>query len=576
MFRLISDGILLCTVFWKELLILTISGFGMGAICALVYYKKHRQSSFRFSFILTGFGIMGLFPFVLKFLNVFHPIGVFLAFGISIIALLGWSRKRIVNRNLENIIVDWCLPSFIFLFFLIIRLGYLRGLLFPPYSDSPVHFANVKLFFEEDVTSRYLVDKLLDHYYHFGFHGIVAWVSSVIGDLRPLTLAFVGQYFLAILPLSVYFWVFSETGSVLAGFASSMLAGLGWNMPAYAANWGKYPAIIGVALLPAFLDVVRMAWREADKKLLAFCLVLSGSLVWIHTRIAILFLFVTVAILFVKILKLIVRLEILWGIILFVFIVVLKTNATAWNIADYFRYYLGAFGGATYIFAILFPLAIVQHPIFALYVFLTGFLMILGTIVPLPDIFQAYSATLIDKPFFELTFFLILALLGGLGIDGLSHVLQGMIPDSVIAIFSFLFIFSNAMIFFTFYPVEKMNFVTEDDLFAMSWIEDSTSPNAVFIIAGEQFLDHWLSTDAGGWVNPLLDRKLYKLDYRFDWESEYQVRDLCDGLNDELSYFIYIGSMPRRFILPIDRIPTWLESELHFSQTQIYRLKCVY
>ncbi|MEJ5224162.1 MAG: hypothetical protein WHV44_06865 [Anaerolineales bacterium] len=61
-----------------------------------------------------------------------------------------------------------------------------------------------------------------------------------------------GPLLLALWPLGV-FWLMRRFTASMGALFGALLAAWGWSMPAYALNWGKYPLLAGLVLLPVTL-----------------------------------------------------------------------------------------------------------------------------------------------------------------------------------------------------------------------------------------------------------------------------------------------------------------------------------
>jgi len=512
---------------------------------------------------------------MIKFIGFFTPVFISSLMGVGLCALLVWVKIEILEQELRNLLLYLWIPCAIFFFFLIIRLGFIKGLLLPPYSDSPTHYSIVKMFLLPNRDDLYLRERIMRQYYHLGFHGITAWVSVVANNFDPLILALVGQFFLAILPVTVYLWISSTTDSLLASIVSSILAGFGWNMPAYAANWGKYPALVGIALLPVFLGIIHIAFREKKVKLNAVIILFVIGLVWIHSRLIVLLLFlVGIYVLSYFIESIPFGIEILLAVCLSSLILILRPLFSPWNINEYFRYYVGAFGGATYFILLLILFAFYQYPMKSMKMYLWGTLVAFGTFIPMPSVMHKYSLFILDRAFFEISFFLALAALGGLGAKGLRDIIGGKSSGIIIAVILLLLLYANAGLFFSFSPEARTNYVTDDDLFAISWAGDKLPAEAEFIISGERNLGHWINTDSGSWIKILSSRETYNLNYDFDWASEKKIHNLCDDLERMIPHYIYIGSTPKRFKINNYDVYPRLELMLYLPDSQIYQLHC--
>ena len=141
----------------------------------------------------------------------------------------------------------------------VLRLAFVRGLLLPQYFDSAAHYRLIRSLVEVagGVASSSSIAIPSVNYYHLGYHVLLAGVVSITGlPLSSLMLIF-GQLMLALTPLSVYAFAHRASGSAPAALLAVVLAAIGWYMPAFAANWGKYPALL--SLLPS-VGALALTW----------------------------------------------------------------------------------------------------------------------------------------------------------------------------------------------------------------------------------------------------------------------------------------------------------------------------
>jgi hypothetical protein len=99
--------------------------------------------------------------------------------------------------------------------------------------------------------------------YHFGFHGLVAWLhwwtGAGVGELVGLA----GHLVNAAVALGVAFFVLRVLGDRLVALLAAWLVALLCVFPAYFANWGRFTQAGGLLLLPVaaalWLDLLRPA-----------------------------------------------------------------------------------------------------------------------------------------------------------------------------------------------------------------------------------------------------------------------------------------------------------------------------
>jgi len=110
---------------------------------------------------------------------------------------------------------------------LLIRLAFLKHIILPPYSDSPIHYQIVLglLHPEVSINSKLSLETLFSNYYHFGFHSLVTWLASITEIEPGITISLLGQLFLVILPLSILFLTYVITGNANGAVFAGLLAG---------------------------------------------------------------------------------------------------------------------------------------------------------------------------------------------------------------------------------------------------------------------------------------------------------------------------------------------------------------
>src|SRR6185503_4803877 len=128
---------------------------------------------------------------------------------------------------------------------LFLRLAFVSEAILPLYSDSAQHYTIIKdlLADSETLNAAQPFKWPTTTYYHLGFHLLAAFITSITNTEIAKTMLILGQMMVAVTPLSIFFIVKHASRSNNAGIFAVLLATFGWYMPAYAANWGKYPAL---------------------------------------------------------------------------------------------------------------------------------------------------------------------------------------------------------------------------------------------------------------------------------------------------------------------------------------------
>ncbi|MDY7078899.1 MAG: hypothetical protein SXV54_18450 [Chloroflexota bacterium] len=123
--------------------------------------------------------------------------------------------------------------------------------------------------------------------YHFGFHSLVAAIVRLTGLKATVLVPILGQILNATAALSVAFFTQSTTHSRPAATVSAAFTGLVSVFPAFFVNWGRYPQLTGLVMLPIFLGLV-WHWIESESRwpLVPFIGVLAAGVALAHYRIA--------------------------------------------------------------------------------------------------------------------------------------------------------------------------------------------------------------------------------------------------------------------------------------------------
>lgn len=126
----------------------------------------------------------------------------------------------------------------------------------------------------------------LERVYHFGFHYLVAWTVRLTGMSIPAAMILVGQVIVVQIGLSFFALGKRLTNSTMVGLACAACVWFLTPTPMYFLTWGRYPLLLGIALLPITL-IVTMDWLDAprfDGHALLLVLVTLAGLASAHLR----------------------------------------------------------------------------------------------------------------------------------------------------------------------------------------------------------------------------------------------------------------------------------------------------
>ena len=257
---------------WLILIEIGVLVSGMGG---LIYFWLRRTKPFRESFpfaevITGGISLAILVSYAVVIIS--YGLPAFFKYFVCLLFIASVILTLLLIINLFPIIKKLVFSKatiFLILVFLVVfitKFSFLYNLNFPPYLDSAVHFQIIQDLRNPAVTplAQFTIGKLLTgHYYHFGFHSFVA-VISAFGNIQTVlqTMLIVGQLMVVISPFSLSFFAKKFTGNLWVGIFTALFAGIGWKMPAYAINWGKYPAIAGMAIFPFRASLVSNSCNE--------------------------------------------------------------------------------------------------------------------------------------------------------------------------------------------------------------------------------------------------------------------------------------------------------------------------
>lgn len=127
----------------------------------------------------------------------------------------------------------------------------------PLWVDSPAHAAYIKTFLVEGRLP-------LTEIYHLGYHSIAALLAQSSGATIPQAMILVGQVLVTQIGLATFLLSKRLTGSSLAGIASASSVWFLCPAPTYFVTWGRYPLLLGTAILPLAL-IAAIEWIEQPR-----------------------------------------------------------------------------------------------------------------------------------------------------------------------------------------------------------------------------------------------------------------------------------------------------------------------
>lgn len=461
---------------------------------------------------------------------------------------------------------------------LIFQLAFIHKLTLPLYFDSAEHarIINALRHHAESISA------VTPRYYHLGYHVIAAFLATTLQISTPQTMLLFGQIILTLLTLPVFLLIWHETGSETAALFSALLANFAWSMPGFAVNWGKYPMLTGLYFSISTLFYVYLLDRKEKRSFYPYALIIGIVLsILTHSRMAMLLSIAALAWMFTtKTTKSSLQHQrIVLGFALGSVLILWKLISNNSLLQLTFDPYLKTPGSiSTLLVLTLTPFAYKQSSkLFFFNLFLTVG-MLVSLFIPIKaTVIGLGTLTILDRPFVETVLFLPLAIFGGLGLAKLLEILKIQQRGKTRAmLFTLLGIFAvYSLSNYSFAPSACCNFVSSDDINAMTWIDKNTQPNATILIAGKplnvtpyQDNDQPLtSTDAGVWVSNLTARKTLLSPYTQDFDNPLFFIELCQRGVD----YIYAGNQSFSFNASLYKNERgWYDEILSLPKTRLF------
>ena len=484
--------------------------------------------------------------------------------AIFTIVLLFRSRKKPAQGS--NIIL-WIL-ILLFSVFLFLRFAFVSKVILPLYFDSAQHYLIIKNLLRSLTSDEgALIGWPTGGYYHIGFHLLTAFTSSTLRTDITDTILILGQVIVAAIPLSLFPIISHETHSHRGALFAVLLATVGWYMPAYAVNWGKYPAITSLPLLTFVISLAYLSVRYRDVfsgrravwliGILVLGIVVTGLS---HSRSLIALGMITLAWIasagwerLSKPLRFISFFVVLAAIVLLILFI--RTRDVFGLLFDPY-WEKGLFITAVVLFLAVFGQW--KYPRLTFTSTLVILLLLCALLVPV-SVPGYGNLTLLDRPYVEMILYLPLAFLGGAGLAGLEKALQELsarwpaqrfrfAPHLSIVFIGILLV--NAFANYNLYPADCCDIVGRDDLVAIDWIDKNLPGGARILISSTELrvLDSTAPQgaaggDAGAWITPLIDRVTIPMPYQADFSQAAIFDSLCQVGAE----YIYVGETGATF-----------------------------
>ncbi len=512
--------------------------------------------------------------------------------GILLLAILVWSiRNRWAVKTSKG--VAWSLILLAGLS-IVLRLAFVARAVLPSYFDSAQHYLYIREILAQTESAGKAI-LALPGYYHLGFHFLAAFITYVIRAEIASTMLVLGQIILAFLPFPAFFIVRHWTISNIAGFLALTLAALGWYMPVHAMDWGKYPALASLALVPFVLSITylfvdgRNVLSKPQKAGLVI-LLLAGSVisVFLHSRSLVLYLLLAAAWL----------ITLLWNrmkkwprlLVLILFLLALVGEIVYIQSKGILGPLFDAYGPkGILVSAVVLVLSVFAYSRYRGFVFfcITSMILLLASLfVPLGHLVPGYvNTTPLDRPYVQMVLYLPLTLLGGFGLAGLEQFLQGrnirlgkndFALSSMIGALLIAVVAVHGLLRYELYPSDCCLIASQDDLKAIQWLDNNlptgapilTSSTDLNVLPTNQYQGS-AGGDAGTWITPLTGRPVSLLPFNTDFSQGTTLETLCE----RQVHFIYVGKTGWFFNnAPMNAQPDKYKILLDLPKAKIYEV----
>jgi hypothetical protein len=376
------------------------------------------------------------------------------------------------------------------------------------------------------------------------------------------------------------------TRSDWAGIFAVSLAAFGWYMPAHAVDWGKYPALTSLAVMPFVLSLAYLLVQNTNaitpNKRRALILLLGiGVMVsgFMHSR-SLVVLGVTCLAWVISVWqKKLPRVQQTWVFALLIVTVIFE----ALYIQSYdvllllLDPYLQKGILITALVLLFLFFAYKQYPQFTFACILAIGLLMTGLFIPVKGLIPGHAnLTLLDRPFVEMILFLPLSLLGGLGLAGVEKIVQATKFGALIGVIACGLVFINAFNTYDLYPSDCCVIVGHDDVTAMDWMKKQLPAKARIGISATELkvlasgsFEGYVGGDAGIWITPLIEHVSIPIRYDTNFNEQATLDDLC---RRKISH-LYVGELGQNFnITQLRAQPAWYKALLSMPDVKVYEV----
>jgi hypothetical protein len=562
MLETLADGFVVLGEYKGEITLVVVTAFGLGwlLIKNFVILQKDKFVYFLFS---LGIGFLTLVnvAFFLSIISYFVP-AIFrpINFLIAIFSIVFLS-KDVFKHKIELKIILFSLLILFFLF--VLNLPFLNRIILPGYSDSPIHYQIITQILNpnEEININLSIGNIFTNYYHFGFHSLTAWLSSITGIDPAKAISLIGQISLVLASISITTFTFILTKNMLGAISAGLLSIFGWSMPAFAVNWGKFPALLSVALIPIVLGYSISVLEIKNKKTLLLFLFLIVGITTIHTRAIVIITLAFGSLSLTRLLNYKENPSLFFSTKVSALFLILLIPLKEYIFTYYDRYPVAI------LIILLLPFAFSHYPRETSWVFF--FISSLWITQFISNVFFV-SFEFLDIQYISMMLFIPFSVLGGLGVAGIIKQIPVFLKPLIAIAFIFTVIYNSPWQLSTF-PDPCCEYYTQEDGNAFKWIDENISKDSLFIISTFSDGKQQFGSDAGIWINPMLGYDTNKIPYSTDWVDDSMFPKSCNsGLQEA---YIYTSGREYSFSNKTLANILWVELVYTSSSVNIYKVR---
>jgi hypothetical protein len=270
----------------------TFAAVGIALVVGLAFLLLFQNASARHMVetiaLASGLGLGALSALAFLLLILRAPAGWLTAgvaaalLAVLLVSVRQLSPPRSLPRARQPGMIFWWLAACALLSMAVVFLQ-IRDTPVPLWKDSPTHAQTIAMILAQGHLPT-------DAFYHFGFHSIAALLVQLSGASIPAAMLILGQLLIVQIGLSMFLLTRRLTGSDIAALVGAVCVWFLSPTPAYWITWGRYPLLLGAALLPLAL-VFAMDFIDAPRAAGALLAALMfGGLAFAHARLAVCYL----------------------------------------------------------------------------------------------------------------------------------------------------------------------------------------------------------------------------------------------------------------------------------------------